>query len=195
MVSPLHLGDGVALAEDDPTVGAGIVGLRGEHDHSRSVVAVEPLEHSLQGVGFDERRIAVEHEHRAVIAFERLGGLKDGVAGALLLGLVDDRRSAPVECLLDLVTALADDDDALAGADPVDTIEQVQEQRPRGDRVEDLVRIGAHPGALPGGEDHDGKIGDHIHLACVNGTGHGTAPVALETERAAMAAALWESRR
>jgi hypothetical protein len=57
-----------------------------------------------------------------------------------------------------LVASLADDDDTAFRADPVDPVEEMEKQRPGGDRVKDLVRVGAHPGALPGGENHDCEI-------------------------------------
>ena len=65
--------------------------------------------------------------------------------------------SRPGDRRLDLLAALADDDHALVGAERVDPVEQVQQHRPAGDRVQHLVRVGAHPRALPGGKDHDGE--------------------------------------
>ena len=53
---------------------------------------------------------------------------------------------------LDLLAALADDDHALVRAERIDAIEQVEKQRPAGDRVQHLVGVGAHPRALPGGQ-------------------------------------------
>ena len=79
------------------------------------------------------------------------------MAGALLLGLDGDRNVAPGDRRLDLIAALADDHDALVGAERIDPVEQVEEQRPARDRMEHLVRVGAHARALPGGKDDDGE--------------------------------------
>ena len=79
------------------------------------------------------------------------------MAGALLLGLDGDRDVAAGDRRLDLLAALADHHHALVGAERVDPVEQVQQQRPAGDRMKHLVRVGAHARALPRGEDHDGK--------------------------------------
>ena len=107
----------------------------------------------------DERRVAVEDEHRRRRSPSSAAcGLLDRVAGALLLA--PGRRSLtsrPASAALDLLAALADDHDALVGAERVDPVEQVQQQRPAGDRVQHLVRVGAHARPLPRGEDHDGK--------------------------------------
>ena len=64
---------------------------------------------------------------------------------------------APGDRCFDLLAALADDHHALVRAERVDAVEQVQQQRPAGDRVEHLVGVGAHARALPRGKDHDGK--------------------------------------
>ena len=83
--------------------------------------------------------------------------------GAFLLGLVSDRDVALAQGALDLVPAFADHDHALACAEAVDPVEQVQKQRLRRDRVQHLVRVGTHPRPLARGEDHDGEIGHLAH--------------------------------
>jgi hypothetical protein len=83
--------------------------------------------------------------------------LLHGMSRAQLLRLVCNQYIAPVERLLNLVAALADDNDALVGAERVDTVEKMQKQRTAGDRVEHLVRVGTHTGALPRGKDNDGE--------------------------------------
>ena len=75
------------------------------------------------------------------------------MAGTLLLRLDGDGRAEAGDGGLDLVAALADDHHALCRAERIDGCQKVQEQRPAGDRVEHLVGVGAHPRALPGGED------------------------------------------
>jgi hypothetical protein len=77
--------------------------------------------------------------------------------GALLLGLDGDRNVAPGDCRLDLIAAFADHHYALIGAERIDPVEQVQEKRSAGDRVEHLVRVRAHARALSRGEDDNGE--------------------------------------
>ena len=77
--------------------------------------------------------------------------------GALLLALNGDRDVAALECRFDLLATLADDDHTLVCAEPIHRVEQVQEQRPAGDRMQHFVRVGTHARALPRGKDHDGE--------------------------------------
>ena len=98
------------------------------------------------------------------------------MGGAFLLGLEGDRGIAALQRRLDLVAALADHHHPLLGAEAVDPVEQVQQQRPPGDRVQHLVHVGAHAGALAGGEDHDSEIGRLVHRR-PNGTGIPATPV------------------
>ena len=111
----------------------------------------------VQRSASNERRIAVEDEDRAFITLQLRLRLLDGVAGAFLLCLVSDDHIATAERDLDLIAALADHHYALVRAECVDPVEQMQQQRPAGDRVQHLVGVGAHPRALPRGEDHDCK--------------------------------------
>ncbi len=160
-----HLRDPVAFAKDDAAIFEGIVGLRSEHDHAGPAVAIETVEHAAQRFGLDERRVAVEDQDRAVVAGERIRRLLNGMPGTLLLGLVRDRHIATANGDLDLVAALADDHDALFGAERVDPLEQVQQQRAAGDRVKHLVGVRAHAGALPCGEDDYGETALVAHRA------------------------------
>ena len=97
--------------------------------------------------------------HRPLVPRERARRLLDRVRGAELLRLVGDGDGdvAAAERLLDLVATLADDDDALVGAERVDAVEEVQEQRPAGDRVKHLVGVGSHARPLPRGKDDNGE--------------------------------------
>ena len=97
------------------------------------------------------------------------------MAGALLLGLERDRHVAPVDRRLDLLAALADHDDALVGAERIDPVEQVEQQRPAGDRMQHLVRVRPHARALPGGKDDNGKTALIGHGAS-NGMAERSAP-------------------
>ena len=152
-----HLGDAVAVAQDDAAVFQRVGRLRREHHDAGAAIAVQPVDHPAKRLGLHERRVAIKNEDRPVVIGERALGLLDGVAGALLFGLDRNGHVAPGDRFFDLVASLADHDHALVGAERVDPVEQVQQHRPAGDRVQYLVRVGSHSGALPSGKDHDGK--------------------------------------
>ncbi len=174
-----HLGDVVALAEDDAPV-LERIGRRGsEHHDARPAVTVQAIEHALQRLRLDERRIAVKDEDRALISRQGILRLLDGVGSTLLLRLMCDAHLAAVERLLDLIAALADDDDAFLGTKARDAVEQVHQQALARDRVQDLVRVRAHAGALPRRKDHDCEIGSVAHSGASNGTLAGTGQVPL----------------
>jgi hypothetical protein len=80
------------------------------------------------------------------------------MAGPFLLGLVSDGDIPTVQRLFDLFAAFADDHDAAFRANAVDCVEKVEKQGTRRDRVEDLVRVGAHSSALPSSKNHDREI-------------------------------------
>ena len=73
---------------DQPAVAARVGGLEAEHDDGGAAGA--GVEHGLERLGADQRRVAVEDDDVALEAVERRGGLQHGVAGAELLGLDDD---------------------------------------------------------------------------------------------------------
>ena len=129
----------------------------GEDDDAGAAVAVEPVEHPPERLGVNERRVAVKNEDRPIVSGERTRRLLDGMTGALLLGLECDGDIATGDGRFDLLAPLADHHHPLVGAERVDLVEQMEEQRPAGDGVEHLVGVRAHPRPLPGGEDDDGE--------------------------------------
>jgi hypothetical protein len=80
------------------------------------------------------------------------------VSRTLLLGLMRDRYVATGKRNLDLVATLADDNDPFLRTQPIDRVEQMKQQGAPGDRVQNLVRVGAHASALSGSQDHHCKI-------------------------------------
>ncbi len=103
-------------------------------------------------------RVAVEHDDVAVEAPELGRRLQDGVAGAELLGLVDDAELGVDGARGggDRLGAVAGDEDAPLGLDGAGGGQRVGEERRAGERMQDLGQVRVHPGALAGGEHDDG---------------------------------------
>ena len=80
-----------------------------------------------------------------------------GLAASAMVVLHGDCDVPAGDRLFDLLAPLADHHDLLVGAERIDATEEVEKQRPAGDRVQDLVRVRAHARALAGGEDDNGK--------------------------------------
>ena len=87
------------------------------------------------------------------------------MGGAFLVGLDRHLNAASGDRRLDLLAALSKNDDASLGAQGIDPVEQMKQQRPPGDRVQYLVRVGAHARSLPGGKDDHGKAALVAHRA------------------------------
>ena len=153
-----HLGDLVALAQYDPAIIGGVGGRGRQHDHARRIVTVQPVEHPAQRCGLDERGIAVEDQQRPVIVSQCCLRLLDRVPGAFLFGLDGEARAACRQRRLDLLAAFPDDHHLALGAKRGDAVEQMQQQRPAGDRVKYLVRVRTHPIALPRGKHDHGEF-------------------------------------
>ena len=84
--------------------------------------------------------------------------MRGGVAGAALLGLLDEhdvgpRRGQLLDLLGDLLGAVADDDGRALGSQPLEGVDDVQHHRPAADQVQRLGPRRPHPRALAGGED------------------------------------------
>ncbi len=150
-----HLHD-AALVGDDPAVLQCVGRLEAEHDRGGGVVGVEPLDHRAHRLGADERDVAVEHQHVAVEAGERVPRLLHRVAGAQLRRLHRELRPAG-ELRFELLAQVADHDHGVRRRELGERGHQVLDHRPPGDRVEHLVAGALHPRALARGEDDSGE--------------------------------------
>ena len=112
------------------------------------------------------------------------------MAGALLLALYGDLDAVAGDDRLNLFAALAEDDDALVRAERVDPVEQMQQERPAGDRVQDLMRVRAHARALPRGKDDHGETALVAHQRVQWHGLSGGASSSIHEKRAALGTAL-----
>ena len=118
-----------------------------------------------EGVGPQQRRVAGEHHHGAVVVDVVVGegGEADahGVARAPLHALLDEVDVQVTEALLlhllgHPLGAVADHDHGAVDGQVGEGVEHVEHHRPAAEQVEGLGPLRAHPRALAGGED-DGR--------------------------------------
>ena len=159
-------GDPVVVADpDDAAVAGGVVDAGGEDRAGGAGVAVLGHEGG-HGLGAQQRRVAREHEHVAVVLVVVVVGEagepdRDGVAGALLAVLLDELEAQAGavlgELLGDPLGAVADHHDGPLELGRRQGVEHVEHHRPAAQQVQRLGSGGPHPGPLAGGEHHGGQ--------------------------------------
>ncbi len=159
-----HLLDRAIGAGDHAAVAQRVLRFEAEHDDRGRVAFVQPVEHPPHRLRANERNVAIEDEYVAVEVRQRCARLLHRVPRAELRFL-QCGRSAPRDRRLDLLAPAADDDDGVPGPEFVDARHQVMQHRPSADRVEDLVQVALHPGALARGEDDGGEFACDAHGA------------------------------
>ncbi len=123
---------------------------------------MEPIEHGAHRFRAHKGHIAIEHQHIAIEACELALGLLDGMGGAELRVLQTGARRV-AERLFELFAARADHHHLPRRCERIDARHQMMEHRPTGDRVEHLVHIALHAGALARGEDDGSKFVFLVH--------------------------------
>ena len=152
------------VGPDDAAVAGRLVGDEGRQgDHGRVVAGGVCGDQAAQGVGIEQWHVGCGDDHDAV---ERVGqrGQSDarriaGAQGCLLLGgdvrkvEVDDGR---VDRVRHPVSLVPDDGDDVRRPDARGCVQDVPDERASGDGVQDLGRLGFHPGPGACGEDDHG---------------------------------------
>ena len=107
-----------------------------------------------QGIGGDERHVAVEHEHLVLVrdVWQRL---HHGVTCAVLFGLQHPFDIGIGEAVAYRVAAVSVHDVGPIGPETRGCGEHVREQRPARERLQHLREVGFHPLALARRQDHD----------------------------------------
>ena len=154
-----HLHDPVALG-DDAAISQRIGRLKAQHHHRRIVRAVQPLDHHPHRRRADEGNVAIKNKHVALEPGQRALRLLHRVAGAELRILHRDRR-AVTQLRLELIAAMPGHHHRAGRRKFGGAGQQMLDHRPPGDRVQHLVQLAFHAGALAGGEgdDCEGGIG------------------------------------
>ena len=155
--------DGAVLCEHDAAVAERIG--RGDREGRGGRLAVrDGLGEGADGLGGDERQVAVEHHDGAGVDAGGLQGDLDGMAGAEALGLLHALDAGVRVCVgglgdgADLVCVAAhDDDDAVAAAGDGGVCDPADHGLAE-DLVGDLGVVRLHAGALAGGEDDGGGV-------------------------------------
>ena len=135
---------------------AGHLHLRRQQDQVGARLGLVP-QHPLQGLGAQQRRIAIQDQDVAAKAFQGASGLEHGVAGAALLALEHQLGASP-DRRADLLGAVSHHDDQTLRAERLGRRERIVEHRPAGDRVQHLGQRGLHPRPLAGGEQQGGDL-------------------------------------
>ena len=110
------------------------------------------------------RRVAHGHEHDAIGAGDRLEADADGVRRSALR-LLAHRRGSIADRGLDRFGSVPGHDHRTLHADRRKGVEDVEDERPAGERVQHLRDAGAHAGALARGQDDGrgrGQDGRHV---------------------------------
>ena len=103
--------------------------------------------------------VAAEHEN-AVVCRNGLAGALDGMAGAELLGLVNETNAGGLHGGADYLRLMADDGvDVLNGNDAAGGVDDMREKRPAADLMEDLGALGVEPRSLARRHDEDCPLG------------------------------------
>ena len=138
----------------------------------------------VEGVVGEQRCIAGKDDDDrvvvVVVAAERGHTDRGGVAGAVLLGLLDECDVRPVGRLLadaaaDDVAAVADDDDGAGGVQLLERLDHVQHHGSAADAVQRFGPVGPHARAGTGGEDDRGD--GHRGSSCFIVPGRGFEPL------------------
>ena len=151
--------EGAVRADDEPAVLAGVLGREAEH-HDRGIGrGAARLEQHLEGLGPDQRGVAIEHQDIALIPVsgegaERRARRLDRVGGAALGGL--DHRRHRRHGGRHLRRLRPDHHDHPVGLKGFEAGQYMLDHRPPGQGVHHLGQLRFHPPALAGGEDDRG---------------------------------------
>jgi hypothetical protein len=138
-----------AALADDAAVAGRILQHRGEH---RQGAAAGRLDQGRQGLHARRRHVAVQHQgHGSGIELRQ--GLHHRVARAQLRLLQGEGEAATGQRPWHRIAAMAMHDADGGGSEPGGRIQNMLDQRPAGQPVQDLGQVRAHPRALAGGKD------------------------------------------
>ena len=145
-----------AFVEQQPAVARRVLSL--EADHHEIGALGERGTKPADRLRAQQRRVAIENDHRTGETGEGILRRLDRVGGATLLALHEDRKAGiePAGDARNLVHAGSHDHADLFDGCGLGGREHMDEQRRPGERVHHLRRVGLHPGALAGGKD-DGE--------------------------------------
>ena len=98
-------------------------------------------------------------------AFERFTRLQRGVGSTELRLLQCGGNVAPFQRSVELLALVADHHDRALEIELGKAVEQVEQHRPPGDRVQDLMQVALHTGSLACSKDDGGEFAGSVHGA------------------------------
>ena len=164
----LHHVENVAARIADHAAVAGGVVHHGAHQDAGGGAFGLLRDQAAQRGGAQQRTIAVEHHQVAIQVRHGIAADHDGVAGALLFGLLDEADAGGGHGLAHLIGLVPDHgEDSLRRGEFERGIDDVLEQSLSAGLVQHFGLAALHAGAESGGEDDDGYGLVHQLLLCV----------------------------
>ncbi len=160
-----HLDDAPLIIGDHAAIVTWIVRLEPQDDDLGFVIRMKPVEHGLHRFAPYERHIAIEHKYIARMPFQQLLSLLHGVPGSQLRFLQACFGIA-AQRLFNLLAPCPDDDDLLGRRERIDTAHKVFQHGSARNRVENLVQVAFHAGALARSKDNGGEFVGVAHGKC-----------------------------
>ena len=153
IVGVLVLNDGSHLAllvTHDTTIAGRVF----ERDRKQAQLLITGFgQQTLQGLHFDQRHIAVQHQHG--IGGQRWQSLGNSMAGTQLFILHDEIQVVSGQALANQLGAMANDHVNTLWLQLTCAVDNMAEHRVAGYRVQHLGQRRAHAGTLAGGENND----------------------------------------
>ena len=150
----LHHPPYLAVAVANHTAVAG--GVIQSQGHQRQALVVHAGDEVTQGLRLDQRHVAVQHQHH--VFFQVRQGLRHGVAGAELFGLLRPLQPRTGHRLADGIAAVTVNQHGVVRIEGAGGVHHVLHHGAPGNRVEYLGEIRFHAGSLARRENHYRQI-------------------------------------
>ena len=147
-----HLAHGAVIIGDNPAISERIS--RAEAEHSNLRCLIQRIAQIADGFRLHHRTIAETDHHQPVKTGQRILRHQRGMSRAQLRFLQRHRHVAVGHRIAQLFVPVSGDHDGQFRLQLLETVEQMEQHRLAANRVEDLVQVRFHAGALARGKDY-----------------------------------------